>query len=390
MAEVPAADMIGTSVVAAMAGTAAAASHSARATRRGRGPTTAYNGLRPDTNSVDSASYMNSLRSAAPLISSPGGGLSNQGVGVNIHYQSCPYHDPHHADASFLYNYGHALDDDFSQDPYNAECTGAICGCSQCYWRDFLTDDIEKYKKTCEHLRGTYSWNLQQLVRRHYASPNKSRGTKDAELDKLYWYYVGRVREVYDNHCQHHRLLFQDVFLSWRMPEKIELLEKDVEPESREPSPPSRHSSLVLSPVPRRLTPQSRHSSTGLVPPSQGTTPLPRNASGGRWSLDAIRTDSGKGKEPIPRMNSRATDMENSSANDDGLREKSKEVETTASSSTGMVVHEPKQKRLSLQQRLKQLWPAKLREKSSDKADPAQGDEKEDNKHGGDEQKSGV
>ncbi|KAI1821517.1 hypothetical protein F4861DRAFT_454848 [Xylaria intraflava] len=364
---------IGAGVMAAMAGTAAAASHPSRATRYRKGGQNMYiGGARFGTNGFDTASYMNSLRAPAPSISSARG-ASNQGVGVNIHYQpSCAYHGPFSLDDGFGYhgeNYARPMNYDISQGYHATGPSGSLCGCPQCYWRDFLTNDIEKYKATCQQLRGTYIWNLHELVRRHRAAPSKSRAEKEGELEKLYWYYVGRVREIYDNHCQHHRLLFQDVCLTWVMPERITLREDDLEPPSRDP------------------TPQSRHSSASFAPSPRDSTPLPRRGSAGRWSLDTGLASKGKEKEVIPRVDI-GGDMQSSSAHDDKSNDDEKEVEAIPSpDNNSATTPEPKHKRISVQQRLRQLWLSRHGDRSSDKADLTQAGGKDD-KHEGNERGS--
>lgn len=54
----------------------------------------------------------------------------------------------------------------------------------------------------------------------HLSQPHKSERDKAAELDRLYAYYVSRVRNVYEDHRRDHRRLFGQDYLSWAQPEQ--------------------------------------------------------------------------------------------------------------------------------------------------------------------------
>ncbi|KAI8954077.1 hypothetical protein F4801DRAFT_575793 [Xylaria longipes] len=185
-------------MTAAMSGIAAATSAA-----RHRKMLLAYYGRKdvdlrsnPTNASFQTTSYMNHLREPPSPVRYPSssGGGGGVGVGVHIHYQGhCP-----HGPLSYPHNYfgaSHSENDTYlypqthhtSPYPYDAGYTSSPCGCSQCYWRDFLTNDIEKYKTACQQLRETYIWNLRELVRRHRAAaPQKPREEKEIELEKLY------------------------------------------------------------------------------------------------------------------------------------------------------------------------------------------------------------
>ncbi|KAI0386003.1 hypothetical protein F5Y04DRAFT_161412 [Hypomontagnella monticulosa] len=98
---------------------------------------------------------------------------------------------------------------------HHAECPGA-----QCHYRAFLTDSIQRYNDSRRGLRETYIWNLGELSRMHLSQPHKSERDKAAELDRLYAYYVSRVRGVYEDHRRDHRRLFGQDYLSWAQPEQ--------------------------------------------------------------------------------------------------------------------------------------------------------------------------
>ncbi|KAI1756943.1 hypothetical protein F4782DRAFT_480471 [Xylaria castorea] len=146
--------------------------------------------------SFRTTSYMNHLRGPPSPPRRPSSShRGHGGVGVHIHYQGhCPhgplsypnnnnYFAPSHSESDV---YPYPQTHDTSSYPYDAGYPSSPCGCSQCYWRDFLTTDIEKYKTACQQLRETYIWNLRELVRRHRASPKKPREEKNGELEKLY------------------------------------------------------------------------------------------------------------------------------------------------------------------------------------------------------------
>ncbi|KAI1163319.1 hypothetical protein F5B18DRAFT_651849 [Nemania serpens] len=370
---------------AAMSGAVTAVSASASA-RRAQG---AY--YRSPRSSLDTASYMNHLR--APV---PPRAPTNRGVGgVHIHYQGqCPHGplypgDNHHrgfhsegdgdGDGE---GYTYPMDQRASRYSYYAGYPNSPCGCSQCYWRDFLTNDIEKYKTKRKQLRETYVWNLRELVRRHRASPTKSREDKDGELEKLYWYYVGRVREIYDNHCRHHRLLFRDACLTWEMPEKAVLSEEAVTPApSRAPTLHSHRSrSGGLG------TPVSLPSSPASVSRGESADPL--------QTVEAGRIDKGKGKEVLPGAEGEVSSPVGGVDEEEvGAKDKDEGGMTAllmAMAGDTIPKPQPKHAKISMQQRLRQFWPTRVRGRSSDKADLVQESGTDGTKHEGDEYESAA
>ncbi|KAI4860610.1 hypothetical protein F4820DRAFT_465551 [Hypoxylon rubiginosum] len=100
---------------------------------------------------------------------------------------------------------------------HHAECPG-----SQCHYRAFLTDSIQRYNESRRELRQTYVANLRELQRAHAAQPRKPAADKGAEADRLYAYYVSRVRDVFDGHRRDHRRLFGQDYLCWARPEREE------------------------------------------------------------------------------------------------------------------------------------------------------------------------
>ncbi|KAI1281187.1 hypothetical protein F5Y07DRAFT_396225 [Xylaria sp. FL0933] len=331
-----------------------------------------YRNQRVNPNAFDAASYMNHLRAPAPTRMPGDYGGGGGGVGIHIHYQGQCAHDvaqgpPYPGDRFAPYSEGYGS----PQHSTYAGSPSSPCGCPRCYWRDFLASDVEKYKATCQQLRETYLWNLHEL------------------------YYVGRVREVYDNHCEHHRLLFRDVCLMWELPERITLPEEDDD---------AVHSS-------RAMTPHSLHSSGGLRTPimvSRGSTPLSRG-SGGRLSVgpaEQMRKDKGKGKAVINTgLDGTVGRPAVESIHDDGMGKENKgkgnvintgldgDVDTPAAESVGddnsgdnncqdvetdtlpmitpsetTINPQAKPSKTSLHQRFRQLWFIRRRDKSSDKA----------------------
>ncbi|KAI1119418.1 hypothetical protein F5Y14DRAFT_445960 [Nemania sp. NC0429] len=327
--------------------------------------------------SLDSASYMNYLRAPAP----PRAPSSRGGVGgVHIHYQGqCPhgpFHPGDHHRRAFHsdgdgdgdghsngygdgFGHAHPLDPRAPRYSYYAGLPNSPCGCSQCYWRDFLTNDMEKYKTKRKQLRETYVWNLHEL------------------------YYVGRVREVYDNHCRHHRLLFRDVCLTWEMPEKAILSEEAVTPAPTRPATLHSH--------------RSRSGGLGAsisLPPSPAPPPKGEGAAA-LQTVGAGRIDKGKGKEVLPVAGG---EVSGPIRNVDGEREKREEQEheqeeeekeeakaqdkdeegTTAlltPTASDTIIPKPpqaKHSKISMQQRIRQFWPARARGRSLDKTDPVQ------------------
>ncbi|KAI0863680.1 hypothetical protein F4860DRAFT_511577 [Xylaria cubensis] len=354
MAEASSAIFIDPGTTAAMSGVAAAASAA-----RHRRMLVAYFGRKdidlpsnPPIPSFRTTSYMNHLRGPPSPLRYPS--FDHGGVGVHIHYQGhCPHGPPssYHNNNYFVPSHNGGNDPyfyppthDSSPYSYDAEYPGSPCGCSQYYWRDFLTTDIEKYKTACQQLRETYIWNLREL------------------------YYVGRVREVYDNHCRHHRLLFHDVCLAWETPEKVTLREESIG------------------------TTLSRHSSGSLRSPiSPSSTPFLRGDSD---SAETRVANKGKGKEVIRGPNVEIITPASSADDDKDERGKDKSniKEETEISPTTTPVIEPqiKPNKFPMQRRLRQLWPTRVRGRSSDKAELAQLVRKDSDKHEGDEQESAV
>ncbi|KAI1426819.1 hypothetical protein F5Y12DRAFT_712702 [Xylaria sp. FL1777] len=326
------------SALTALSGAAAAVATSAETRRR---QAAYYRNPRSNPNAFNAAGYMNHLRAPAPSRIPPNRGPgAGPDAGIHIHYQGqCPHEVGHglsYPSASRISHsegYGCARDDRKLRRPSYADSPSSPCGCSRCYWRDFLKSDIEKYKATCRRLRETYIWNLHEL------------------------YYVGRVREVYDNHCEHHRLLFRDVCLMWELPEKITLPEED-----------TAHSS-------RALTPHSRHSSSSVrtpIPLSRGATPLSRE-SGSRLSVATAEqaNNKGKGKEVIHTGLDGDFDTPLAGSIDDDNREEEVEMKTPSIATPSESITKPQAKssRTSIQRRFRQFWSTKAREKSSDKAE---------------------
>lgn len=54
----------------------------------------------------------------------------------------------------------------------------------------------------------------------HEAQPNKPSRDKEGEIDRLYTYYVSRVRDVFEEHRRDHRRLFGQDYLCWAPPER--------------------------------------------------------------------------------------------------------------------------------------------------------------------------
>ncbi|KAI2635406.1 hypothetical protein GGS21DRAFT_80736 [Xylaria nigripes] len=347
--------------------------------------------VQSDTRTFDTARYMNSLRMPAPPIN-PARALPKKGASIHVHYQaSCPHGDDCDC-ASSADNL--VLRGDSSVRPPNRNWTPQIhlqnqntpvgthpacdpsqCGCARCYYKAFLSDDIQRYTRTCEKLDETYAWNTRELLRRHQASPNKTRREKDRDFEKLYWYYVGRLREVYENHCEHHLLLFQDRILLWLMPEMIILRDEDVASPSE------------------IQTPLSRHSSDNVLPSSNNQSPPAIRESESQCSLDTTRRSKGKEKEAIDAsdanmqiasvkeakgkekelLNSSDTNIRTSSVYEDKYYGK-KESNTIPSPTKSMRPSEPKPKKLTMQQRLRSLWTSRVKSRSSDKAELVQVD----------------
>ncbi|KAI0176507.1 hypothetical protein GGR52DRAFT_590160 [Hypoxylon sp. FL1284] len=95
------------------------------------------------------------------------------------------------------------------------------CADSQCHYRAFLTDSIGRYNAARRSLRRTYAANLAALRRAHAtAAPAKPAAERDAEMARLYAYYVARVRDVFDEHRRDHRRLFGRDYLCWVPPDR--------------------------------------------------------------------------------------------------------------------------------------------------------------------------
>ncbi|KAI1456560.1 hypothetical protein F4805DRAFT_475689 [Annulohypoxylon moriforme] len=98
---------------------------------------------------------------------------------------------------------------------HHVECPG-----SQCHYRAFLTDSIQRYNESRRSLRQTYLWNLRELSHIHASQPQKSAHDKAVETERLYTYYVSRVRSVFEDHRRDHRRLFGQDYLCWAAPER--------------------------------------------------------------------------------------------------------------------------------------------------------------------------
>ncbi|KAI1177462.1 hypothetical protein F4777DRAFT_577023 [Nemania sp. FL0916] len=336
-----------------------------------------------DSSAFDAASYMNHLRAPGPMSR----GAPNRGVGIHFHYGALDnrFVSPGNKRDGYWNSQYHRT----SPNPYYVGSPASSCGCSQCYWRDFLTNDIAKYKAEREQLRETYVWNLEELVRRHRTSPTKSRAVKDGELEKLYSYYVGRVREIYDNHSQHHRLLFHDVCMLWEMPERVTLSEEGAPPLSRARTPLSRHSSGGMkTPVP---------SSSTALPPVSPLSPLPAMENEEVWGRSTTRSRKGKEREVIPGVDGEFGTPTGSI--DDRNKGKERSPEETISSPVTTpretITQFPpltpsRSNKVSMHQRIRQFWPPKIRGRSSDKSEPTQETRKGDETHERDEQGSAA
>ncbi|KAI1445335.1 hypothetical protein F5Y02DRAFT_427083 [Annulohypoxylon stygium] len=98
---------------------------------------------------------------------------------------------------------------------HHVECPG-----SQCHYRAFLTDSIQRYNESRRALRQTYIWNLRELSHIHSTQPTKTPHEKSTEAERLYTYYVSRVRSVFEEHRRDHRRLFGQDYLCWAAPER--------------------------------------------------------------------------------------------------------------------------------------------------------------------------
>lgn len=201
-------------------------------------------------------------------------------------------------------------------------------------------------------------------MRRHRASPTKSREDKDGELEKLYWYYVGRVREIYDNHCRHHRLLFRDACLPWEMPGKAVLSEEDAAVTPVTSRAPTLHSN------------RSRSGGLGTPPPislPSSPAPVSRGGSADPLTVNAGRIDKGKGKEIIPGMEGAGSapvgnvDEEDEEDEEEAKAEiKDEEMTAPLVATASDIMPKPQLKhaKISMQQRFRQFWPTRVRGRS--------------------------
>jgi hypothetical protein len=136
-------------LAAVSAAGAAAASAGASRSRYRRAQSACYQGT-----SLNTASYMNNLRTPAYPLRSPGAsngrGGGGGGIGVHIHYHGrCPHHydlrrSPSPPDDGLFSPYSER-DYTYPQDycpsryPSYKGYPGSDCGCTQCYWRDFVS-----------------------------------------------------------------------------------------------------------------------------------------------------------------------------------------------------------------------------------------------------------
>ncbi|KAI1466892.1 uncharacterized protein F4812DRAFT_70110 [Daldinia caldariorum] len=94
------------------------------------------------------------------------------------------------------------------------------CPASQCHYQAFLIDSIQRYNASRLALRETYVWNLRELARVHASQPRKPDAEKHAEAERLYAYYVSRVRDVFEEHRYDHRRLLGQDYLYWTQPDR--------------------------------------------------------------------------------------------------------------------------------------------------------------------------
>ncbi|GAP87256.2 hypothetical protein SAMD00023353_2701640 [Rosellinia necatrix] len=391
------------------AGIASTAVAAAAAANRHRGMRSTYSrSVESYSRGLNATSYMNYLRTSVPprvrLRSPPGhggggGGVGvGVGVGVHIHYQgqyprgtidgpSYLSSNPNpHADG-----YCHPVEYDASRYPYYAAHPNPPSVCPECYRRDLLAYEAEAYRAACAQLRETYAWNLGELLRRHRAAataraPAQPRAERDLQLEKLYWYYVGRVREAYDDHCRRHRRLFRGPCPPWVLPERAVLRDDDDghdeerghEGDGDGDEEKERHgeedgdvmpaaASRALPPLSgaHEQPPPSPSSTAAAAAATTTTTPLSSGGGGG---------GSGKGKEREVILSTdgessvQATSLDGDKSDDEqtvgeGLRTPPPTPDEVAANP------QPKPNKVSMQQRLRRLWPAKPTMKSPDKED---------------------
>jgi len=176
----------------------------------------------------------------------------------------------------------------------------------------------------------------------------------------LYWYYVARVREVYDNHCRHHRLLFYDATLVWETPEKVTIREEDVEPTtSRSRSRHSSGSSRALLLLSRNQT--------------QPQTPLSRNENERCLELAATQVDGGNAKGKDVNRDENAVIPCSGRDNGGGERGRANEeadILPLPLPNNHKKARSKPNRRYSMKRLRHQLWPTKTREKTVDKPGP--------------------
>ncbi|GAW14362.1 hypothetical protein ANO14919_037640 [Xylariales sp. No.14919] len=137
----------------------------------------------------------------------------------------------------------------------------------------------------------------------------------------------------------------------WELPEKVTLREEEIDSTSRVPTPHSVYSSGELK------TPVS----SSRVP-----TPLSRD-SGSRRSVATAWVNKGKEKEIVGADVDVGTPVESICDDSEG---KETVIETSPITTPNKTTAKPqlKNNKISMQRRLRQLWPTKTNEKSPDKA----------------------
>ncbi|KAI1369445.1 hypothetical protein F5Y08DRAFT_352144 [Xylaria arbuscula] len=272
------------------------------------------------------------------------------GVGIHIqcqdpYLQGSRYPGEMITSSNYGYGYGHGSGGSWIAHnpqyfPSSMVSPGSLCGCPQCYWREF--------------------------------------------------YYVGRVREVYDSHNEHHRLLFRKTCLPWETPKKIILSEEEGGEEAEQQEAAQAGPSYSS----RALTPQSRprsgalrrcnsDSMLGMPPLSRAPTPLLRNnesqisvAVGPTWEEKGKEVDrtglGGDGDAPYESTSSHTTDEDAQRIGSPvpvpvPMSEPEPKLEPEPSEPN--IRPQLKSSKSSLHQRLRQLWSPKTRSNSSDKAE---------------------
>ncbi|RWA14655.1 hypothetical protein EKO27_g476 [Xylaria grammica] len=182
-----------------------------------------------------------------------------------------------------------------------------------------LTSDIEKYKTTCQQLRETYVWNLRELVRRHQASPAKRARRKTASSKG----YTSTTSAGFERYTTTTASTTDSCFVT---------------------------SGELKTPV-----------SSSRVP-----SPLSRD-SGSRRSVATAWVNKGKEKEIVGADVDVGTPVESICDDSEG---KETVMETSPITTPNKTTAKPqlKNNKISMQRRLRQLWPTKTNEKSPDKA----------------------